>query len=124
MLALSCVMSTHKKNDLSSLSTWSLLARRRRLVARLGDAELLLTGSLVEQTRRCGKAGCRCVEGEPHGPYVYFAPKTAGRGRLRYVPAALLDVVRRCVHTGTEIEAVVAEVSAINTELLGRRELG
>ena len=39
------------------------------------------------------------------------------------MPAALLDVVRRCVHTGTEIEAVVAEVSAINTELLARREL-
>jgi len=112
------------KNDLSSVSTRTLLDRRRRLVARLGEAELLLTGSLVEQTRRCGTAGCRCAEGEPHGPYVYFAPKTAGRGRLRYVPAALLDVVRRCVRTGTEIEAVLAEVSAINTELLGRRELG
>jgi hypothetical protein len=112
------------KNDLSSLSTRSLLAQRRRLVARLGDTELVLAGSLVEQTRRCGKAGCRCAEGQPHGPYVYFAPKTAGRGRLRYVPAALLDVVRRCVHTGTEIEAVLAEVSAINAELLGRRELG
>ena len=116
-------MITHK-NDLSSVSTRTLLDRRCRLVARLGEAELLLTGSLVEQTRRCGKAGCRCAEGEPHGPYVYFAPKTAGRGRLRYMPAALLDVVRRCVRTGTEIEAVLAEVSAINTELLGRRELG
>ena len=116
-------MITHK-NDLSSVSTRTLLDRRRRLVAGLGEAELLLTGSLVEQSRRCGKAGCRCAEGEPHGPYVYFAPKTAGRGRLRYVPAALLDVVRRCVHTGTEVEAVVAEVSAINAELLGRRELG
>ena len=93
-------------------------------VVSVGVGALLLAGSLVEQTRRCGKAGCRCAEGEPHGPYVYFAPKTAGRGRLRYVPAALLDVVRRCVHTGTEIEAVLAEVSAINTELLGRRELG
>ena len=106
------------------MSTPTLLDRRHRLVARLGEAELLLAGSLVEQTRRCGKAGCRCAEGEPHGPYVYFALKTAGRGRLRYVPAALVEVVRRCVHTGTEIEAVVAEVSAINTELLGRRELG
>lgn len=122
MLASSCVMNTYK-TDLSSLSTRSLLARRRRLVARLGDVELL-TGSLVEQTRRCGKAGCRCVEGEPHGPYVYFAPKTAGRGRLRYVPAALIEVVRRCVRTGAEVEAALAEVSAINTELLARRELG
>jgi hypothetical protein len=122
MLTSSCVMNTHK-NSLSGLSTRSLLARRRGLVARLGDAERLLIGSLVEQTRRCGKAGCRCAEGEPHGPYVYFAPKTAGRGRLRYVPAALIEMVRRGVRTGTEVEAVVAEISAINAELLARREL-
>ena len=115
-------MITHK-NDLSSVSTRTLLDRRRRLVARLGEAELVLTGSLVEQTRRCGKAGCRCAEGEPHGPYVYFAPKTAGRGRLRYVPAALVEVVRRCVQTGVEVEGVLAEISAINAELLARREL-
>src|ERR1700739_118333 len=123
MLASSCAMNT-PKTDLSSLSTRSLLARRRRLVARLGDAERLLIGSLVEQTRRCGKAGCRCVEGEPHGPYVYFAPKTAGRGRLRYVPAALIEVVRGCVDTGVRVEAWLPEVSAINAELLARRELG
>src|SRR3954466_13332907 len=115
-------MNTHK-SDLSRVSTPTLVDRRRRLVARLGDAELLLAGSLVEQTRRGGKAGCRCAEGEPHGPYAYFAPKTAGRGRLRYVPAALIEVVRRCVQTGTEVEAVVAEISAINAELLARREL-
>lgn len=123
MMTSSCVMNTHK-DDLAGLSTRSLLARRARLAARLGDAETLLAGSLVEQTRRCGKAGCRCADGDPHGPYVYFAPKTAGRGRLRYVPAALIEVVRRCVDTGTEVEAVVAEVSAINAELLARRELG
>src|SRR5215207_9810144 len=99
-------MTAHK-NDLSSVSTRALLARRRRLASRLGDVEQVLAGSLVEQTRRCGKAGCRCAGGDPHGPYVYFAPKTAGRGRLRYVPAALIEVVRRCVHTGTEIEAVL-----------------
>jgi len=105
------------------MSTPTLLDRRHRLVARLGEAELLLAGSLVEQTRRCGKAGCRCAEGEPHGPYVYFAPRTAGRGRLRYVPAALVEVVRRCVQTGVEVEGVLAEISAINAELLARREL-
>jgi hypothetical protein len=105
------------------MSTPTLLDRRHRLVARLGEAETLLAGSLVEQNRRCGKAGCRCAEGEPHGPYVYFAPKTAGRGRLRYVPAALVEVVRRCVQTGVEVEGVLAEISAINAELLARREL-
>jgi hypothetical protein len=122
MLTFSCVMKRHK-NDLSELSTRALLARRRRLAARLGHAEWLLAGSLVEQTRRCGKRGCRCVDGEGHGPYAYFAPRTGGRGRLRYVPAALAEVVHRYLRTGDEVVAVVAEISAINAELLARREL-
>jgi hypothetical protein len=31
--------------------------------------------------------------------------------------------VRRCLQRGTEVEAVLAEISAINAELLARREL-
>ena len=42
---------------------------------------------------------------------------------MRHVPAALLDVVRGCVDTGVEVQAVLAEVSAINVELLARGEL-
>ena len=60
-----------------------------RLAARLGDVEQVLAGSLAEQSRRCGRPGCRCADGEPHGPYAYFTPRPAGRGRARYVPAAL-----------------------------------
>ena len=115
-------MNQHK-NDLSGSSTAALLARRRRLAGRLGDVEQVLAGSLVEQTRRCGKPGCRCAEGEPHGPYVYFVPKTAGRGRLRYVPASLVAAVRARLVRGEQVAAVLAEISAINAELLARREL-
>ena len=61
------------KNDLAKLSTRALLTRRWRLAARLAEVEALLAGSLVEQTRRCGKPGCRCAVGDPHGPYAYFA---------------------------------------------------
>jgi hypothetical protein len=39
------------------------------------------------------------------------------------VPAALAGVVRRYLRRGTEVEAVLAEISAINAELLARREL-
>ena len=67
--AHSCVMEEHK-NDLTGLSTRVLRGRRRRLAARLGDVEAVLAGSLVEQTRRCGKPGCRCAGGDPHGPYA------------------------------------------------------
>lgn len=115
-------MNDHK-NDLSQVSTRALLTRRRRLAARLGDVEQVLSGSLVEQTRRCGKPSCRCAEGEGHGPYAYFAPKPAGRGRSRYVPASLVAAVRARLTRGEEVEAVLARISAINAELLARREL-
>jgi hypothetical protein len=115
-------MNTHK-NDLRELSTRQLLARRRAAAARLGDVEQVLAGTLAEQARRCGRPGCRCERGQPHGPYVYFTPRPAGRGRARYVPAALAQVVRRYLRRGTEVEAVLAEISAINAELLARREL-
>ena len=115
-------MNTHKK-DLSQLSVRQLRARRRALAGQLGDVQQVLAGTLTEQSRRCGRPGCRCADGEPHGPYAYFTPRPAGRGRARYVPAALAAVVRRSLQRGTEVEAVLAEISVINAELLARREL-
>jgi hypothetical protein len=72
------VINAHK-NDLSVMTVRQLRARRRALAARLGDVELVLSGSLAEQSRRCGKPGCRCADGDPHGPYAYFTPRPAGR---------------------------------------------
>jgi hypothetical protein len=115
-------MNTHK-NDLARMPAEQLRARRRALAERLGDVEHVLAGSLAEQSRRCGRPGCRCADGEPHGPYAYYTPRPGGRGRARYVPAALADAVRRCLQHGTEVEAALAEISAINAELLARREL-
>jgi uncharacterized protein DUF6788 len=115
-------MNAHN-NDLARMPARQLRARRRALAARLGDVQQLLAGSLTEQSRRCGRPGCRCAAGEPHGPYAYFIPRPAGRGRARYVPAALAGVVRRYLQRGEQVEAVLAEISAINAELLARREL-
>src|SRR5260370_25504351 len=119
-------MTEQKKENetgLAGVSTRRLVSGRRALAARLGGAEQVLSGSLTEQTRRCGKAGCRCAGGEPHGPYAFFAPKTAARGRLRYVPASLAGVVRRYLRNGEEIEQLLAEISAINAGLRAGREL-
>jgi hypothetical protein len=114
-------MKEHK-NDLAAMSGRQLLAWRRMLAGRVGDVEQVLAGSLVEQARRCGKTGCRCAGGEPHGPYAYFAQR-ARAGRLRYVPSGLVDTVRGYLRRGEQVEAVLAEISAINAELLARREL-
>jgi hypothetical protein len=112
-----------QKTDLLTLTTQELLVRRGQLASRLGDVEQLLLGSLVEQMRRCGKASCRCAAGALHGPYAFFTPRGARRG-MRYIPAALLAYTRACLQRGAQAEAVLAEISAINVELLARRALG
>ena len=118
-------MAAHKKEIvLGELSTRQLRARRRRLVTRLPDVAEYLAGSLVEQSRRCGKPGCRCAGGELHGPYVYLSVgKTTGRRSLLYVPEALAGLVRRRLALTESVQQLLADISAINRELLARREL-
>jgi hypothetical protein len=112
-------MNSHKTGILA-LSTQRLFALRSELAAHLDDVEQVLLGSLAEQTRRCGKIACRCTAGEPHGPYTYFTPRRGGRG-MKYIPAPLLPAIRAGVEHGQQAEAILAEISAINMELLARR---
>ncbi len=110
------------KSEFLKLSTEDLLSRRSELAASLADLDQVLLGSLVEQTRRCGKDDCRCAAGQPHGPYSYLTPRGRRRG-MRYVPAALAPVVQAYLARGQQLEAALVEISTINTELLARREL-
>lgn len=118
-------MNAHKSNeDMSGLTSRQLRGRRRRAVNRLPDLQDYLAGSLAEQSRRCGKAGCRCAAGELHGPYVYLSVgKARGPRGMVYVPEVLAGLVRRRVLAGEAVQQLLAEISAINLELLARREL-
>ena len=117
-MSCSCVMNSHK-SALRGLSIPELRMRRERLVADLPHAAAFLAGSTVEQRRRCGKEGCRCTRGELHGPYVYLQVG----GRLVYVPAMLAQAVRSYLEVSGRLRALLEEISAINLELLARREL-
>ena len=115
--------SVHTDPDVSSLSVRQLRARRRRLAAALADPQANLEGSLVSQMRRCGKEGCRCAQGELHGPYVYLSISRGSDRRLLYVPAELAEVVRHHVTLSVQIEATLTAISVINLELFARRQL-
>ena len=69
-------------------ATRRLLSRRRALAARLGGAEQVLSGSLTEQTRRCGKPGCRCARRRAARPVCLLRPEDRGRGRAQVRPGA------------------------------------
>jgi hypothetical protein len=113
-------MSAYKKDlGLGGVTTRALRARRARLVRSVPDLAGFMAGSLVEQHRKCGKEGCRCAQGQPHGPYGYVSVA----GRLVYVPAGLAEVVRDRLEVSARLQAVLEEISAINLELLSRKEL-
>ena len=54
-----------------------------------------------------------------HGPYAYLSVT----GRMVYVPAVLADAVRARLEVTRRLQAALEEVSAVNLELLARREL-
>ena len=111
------------KSRLRTLSVRQLRARRSRLARALPDVEATLRGALQRQMRRCGKGGCRCAEGELHGPYIYVSVRTDDGSRLLYVPAEAVEAVTRRVKATGRLDAALAEISAINLELLARGEL-
>ncbi len=115
----------HKNVELSGLTVRQLRGRRRRLAADVTGIELLLRGTLISQGRRCGKESCRCAHGELHGPYVYLRVTRPGRRpRLVYVPRDLTETVTGQVAAGSRLDGLLAEIAAINAELLARRAMG
>ena len=110
--------------ELGTLSVGELRRRRRQLARTLQDCEATLQGALVTQGRRCGKVGCRCTQGELHGPYVYVALSRArGGSRLLYVPEEFREVVRQKIAMTDRMVTALEAISAINLELLARRAL-
>lgn len=109
---------------LSEAGVSQLLARRRRLAARLSEPERTLRGVLLREGRRCSSAGCRCRRGELHGPYTYLAVYVEGRSRTLYVPQALTEITESHLRVTERNDALLQEISLINLELLRRRALG
>jgi hypothetical protein len=54
----------------------------------------MLPGVVRPQWVRCGRPGCRCVQGERHGPYYYRFWREAGKLKKAYVRPADLEQVR------------------------------
>jgi hypothetical protein len=109
--------------DLQQLSERQLYALRTRLAAGVHDPALTLRGALHQDMRRCSNGRCRCRQGELHGPYTYLSVYGEGKSRTLYVPRAVATVAAEHVQATRQGEALMAEISQVNLELLRRRLL-
>jgi len=101
-----------------SQSAAQIRRARVRLARGLGRAGELMKGSLVMRATRCGRKGCKCAQGEKHGPYLYVSVFQDGRTRSVYVPQHLAKEVRRWVENARRLEKDVAAITWLNAGLL------
>jgi len=99
-----------------------LKARRTALLPGLRLPTEGLPGSLAQSRGRCGSAGCHCHQDQGHLSWT-LTFMAHGKKRVEHIPNELLDVVRRRVERGNAYKSGVAELMAINAQLLilGRR---
>lgn len=101
----------------------TLLLRRQALVKQLARLEpLILRGSLIERYKRCGHPGCKCQQGQGHGPKYYLSISQAGsRPEMDYVPEEFTKQVSDYLQNFQKVRQVLERICNINRELLRRR---
>ena len=63
----------------------SSVAEQNRLYQWLLQAGPLLGYSLIKRTTQCRKGGCKCTQGEPHGPFWYLSARVNEKTVYRYL---------------------------------------
>lgn len=94
-----------------------LKRRKRRLLAKLGIPADALPGSLALTHRRCGKSSCHCAEGAGH-PRFLLTFMVDGKKQVEPIPADWIEATRRAVELGRNFKNGIAELFAINAQLL------
>lgn len=94
-----------------------LRQRKHQLLRQFQIPADALPGSLAETHRRCGKPSCHCAEGKGH-PVWTLTFMVNGKKRVERVPNEWVDEIRPLVAAGREFKDAVAEVFAVNAQLL------
>jgi hypothetical protein len=103
---------------LAAISRHILETRRQQLLTTLALPPQGLPGSLALSHRRCGSPTCHCQadpQGHPSWTLTFMAD---GRKRVVHVPTETVDAVRARVETGNAFKSGIAELLAINAQLM------
>jgi hypothetical protein len=95
----------------------ALKRRKHALLARLRTPPDALPGSLVLTHRRCGKPSCHCAKEAGH-PFYSLTFMIDGKKHVESMPVEWIDAVRPAVEAGRGFKDAVAELFAINAQLL------
>ncbi len=102
----------------AAVSRYTLDLRRQQLLTTLALPPDGLPGSLAVSHRRCGSPTCHCHTDPQGHPSWTLTFMTEGRKRVVHVPTETVDAVRARVDRGHAFKAAIAELLAINAQLM------
>jgi hypothetical protein len=95
-----------------------LRQRKHTLLREFRIPDSALPGSLVVTHRRCGKTTCHCASSGKGHPMWQLTFMVDGNKRVETMPKEWVDQILPLVERGKEYKGAVAEVFAINAQLL------
>lgn len=94
-----------------------LRKRKYEILRRFDIPKDALPGSLSLTHRRCGKPNCHCAKGKGH-PLWSLTFMVDGKKRVERIPSDWIEEIRPLVQEGRRYKNVVAELFALNAQLL------
>jgi len=94
-----------------------LASEIKRLVEPFFSDRPVIKGTVYELKRKCGKPGCKCVQGELHSRMVVSASER-GKTRLQVIPQGFLSEVQTKVRRYQELRRVRARLGEIYRKTL------
>ena len=98
--------------------------KRKELVRQMPPGGEILKASLIERLTVCGRSGCRCQQGQKHGPYLYASIFDGKQSRQVYVPQSMEAEVRQWAGNYHRLSTIIAELSALSVESIRLQQHG
>jgi hypothetical protein len=92
--------------------------QRQELSQGMGAGGEIMKCSLIERFTVCQRPGCRCMQGQKHGPYLYVSVFDGKQSRQVYVPQSMQAKVRRWVRNYQDLAKTIAKLSDLSVNLL------
>src|SRR5260370_42494046 len=89
------------------------LELRGKLVRSLGSLREMLPGSFVERKRACGRANCRCADGNNLHSQYQISVLIDGKPKALNIPAQLAEMAREKIKMRRRVAAAVPSVCRI-----------
>ncbi len=93
----------------------------RSAVNKLLSQQGVIHGTLITRRRVCGKANCRCAQGQLHES-LYLVVTEAGKGRQMYVPRQWETAVRQWIEQYAQARRLLDELSDLHWQKVRHRQ--